>query len=241
MLLIKTRNILLLALWSGVLLLGSIRATPSQASTTDVNAPVGTYQVSVSVPSTVSAGQAFNMTVKAAVTGINQSALWHNTTQFEGIESISISLVEAGICREKIMSTTMITNTNVSLTQPMPVYIINVTSVEHVFTFNSSFLDLGAHLWVVTIKGFRWAWLGLAIGYSNFYIQTEGTISITSEPTLDKPTDAVLTKIAQLNSTIEDMRRQITTMMTILYSAVAIALVGIVIGAVGIIIARKKS
>lgn len=180
-------NILLLALLSGVLLLGSIRATPSQASTTDVNAPVGIYQVSVFVPSTVSSGQVFNMTVNVAVTGINQSALWYNTTLYEGIESISISLVEAGIHREKITSTTMITNTNVSVTPPlMPVYIINVTSVEHVFTFNSSFLDPGAHSWVVTIKGFRWALLGLAIGYSSFYIQTEGTIFITGESVLAK-------------------------------------------------------
>lgn len=210
---IRTKTILLLALFSGVLLFGSIRPTPIRASTIDVNAPVGIYEVSVLVPRTVSYGQAFNITVNATVAGFNQSALWYNTTLYEGIESIDISLVEAGTHREKIISTTMITNTNASVTPPlMPVYIINVTSVEHVFTFNSSFLDPGAHSWVVTIKGFRWALLGLAIGYSNFYIQNEGTIFITGESVLARY-EELLAKYDSLRADYDDLNSTYSSLL----------------------------
>lgn len=219
MLPIKTKKILLLALFSGVLLLGSIRYNPIQASIIDVNAPIGIYEVSVIVPRTVSYGQAFNMTVKVTVTGFNQSALWYNTTLYEGIESIGISLVEAGTYREKIISTTMVTNTNASVTPPlMPVYTINVTSVEHAFMFNSSFLDAGAHSWVVTIKGFRWALLGLAIGYSNFYIQEEGTISITGESVLARyeellvKYDSLLAEFDNLSNDYDELQTNYSTL-----------------------------
>lgn len=203
----------MLVLFSGFLLLVSIRSTSIQASATDVNAPVGIYEVSVFVPSTVSYGQAFNVTVNVTMAGINQSALWYSTTIYEGIESIDISLLEAGTQKEKMMSTTMITNTNTSVTPPlMPVYIINVTSVEHVFTFNSSFLDPHAYSWVITVRGFRWALLGQAIGYSNFYIQNEGTISITGKSVL-AGYEELLAKYESLQADYEDLNSTYSSLL----------------------------
>jgi len=237
----KVGNAVLLVLLVGILLLGATGTAFGQAPPADVYVPTGIYEVSISAPNSVDFGKSFDVAVTVTVTGINESSAWYNLTMVEGIESISVSFVEAGITLEKKPCVTMITNTNVSLMQPNPVYVINVTSVEQVFTLNSSFLDPGTYSMYVSIKGFRWAFVGLAVGTSSFYLEDEATMSITGTTPSEGPVNELLTKVDGLSSTIEDLRGELTTLTTALYSAIMVAVVGIAVGAAGIFLARRKS
>ena len=217
----KTRNALIFVLLATIVSLLSPRETVSgQGFTDEALAPVGIYQVSVSAPKSVDVGKAFDVVVSVTVTGINESSGWYSTTRFEGVESVEVSIVEAGITREKRIDTTMITNTNVSMIQPLPVYVVNITSIEHTFTFNSTFLNTDVYSLHTLVKGFRWALVGLSFDYSNFYIEQERFISITGTTALEK---------------------QMTTITMLLYAAIGIAVIGIVIGAFGVFRIRKRS
>jgi len=238
----KTRNALIFVLLATIISLLSLSETVSYQSFTDVAlAPVGIYQVTVSVPESIEVGNAFDIVVSVTVTGINESSGWYNTTRFEGVASVEVSIVEAGISREKRIDTTMITNTNVSMIQPLPVYVINVTSVEHGFTFNSTFLNTDVYSLHILVKGFRWALVGLSFDYSDFYIEQERFISITGTTALEKQMNDMLATIQQLSSTVNDLRQQMTTITMLLYAAIGIAVIGIVIGAFGAFRIRKKA
>lgn len=238
----KIRNALLFVLLATTISLLPLSETASGQGFMDVAlAPVGIYQVSVSSPASVEVGEAFDVVVSVTITGINESSGWYNATRFEGVESVEVSIVEAGITREKRIDTTMITNTNVSMIQPSPVYVVNVTSIEHTFTFNSTFLNTEAYSLRILVKGFRWALVGLAMGYSDFYIEQERFISITGTTALEKEVNDMLATIQQLNSTVDDLRQQMTTITMLLYAAIGISVVGIVIGAIGVFLIRKRS
>lgn len=238
----KVRNALLFVLLAITISLLSPSETASgQGFTDEALAPVGIYQVSVSAPESAQAGNAFNVIVSVTITGINESSGWYNATRFEGVESVEVSIVEAGITREKRIDTTMITNTNVSMIQPSPVYVVNVTTIEHTFTFNSTFLNTEVYSLRILIKGFRWALVGLSYGYSDFYIEQERFISITGTTALEKQMNDMLATIQQLNSTVDDLRQQMTTITMFFYAAIGIATVGIVIGATGVFLIRKRS
>lgn len=239
---IKTnRNVILLALLAGILLSSSIGIVSGQAQPqlTDLYTPAGIYEVSISAPNSVNSGDVFDVAVTVTVTGFNESAALYNFTVTEGIESISVSFVEAGITLEKRPFVAMITNTNVSLFQPTPVYVINVTSVEQVFMFNSSFLDPGTYSIYVSIKGFRLVMAGLAIGSFSFYLEDEATVSITGT-TAPERVDELLEEVGQLSSTIDDLRQELTTVTITLYASIAIAAIGVVIGAAGFFLARRR-
>lgn len=229
-----------LVLLVGILLSGSIGVVYGQAPPGDVYAPVGIYEVSISAPNTVDLGKDINIAVTVTVTGINESAAWYNVTMVEGIESISVSFVEAGITLEKRPLVTMITNTNVSFIQPSPVYVINVTSMEQAFTLNSSFLGPGTYSMQVSVKGFRLALVGLAADMFSFYLEDEATISITGKPAPESPLTQMISEIDELISTIEDLRGELATLRTALYSAIVVAVVGIVVGSAGVFIAKRK-
>mgnify|MGYP001069541221 CR=1 FL=1 len=225
-----------------ILLSSSIGIVSGQVQPTDLYTPVGIYEVSISAPNSVDFGKVFDVAVTVTVTGINESSAWYNLTMAEGIESIFVSFVEAGITLEKRPCVTMITNSNVSLTvEASPIYAINVTSLKQVFTLNSSFLGLGNYSMYVSVKGFRWAAVGLAIGTSSFYLEDEATVSITGTTALEGAVYELLTETGELSSTIDDLRRELSTVTMVLYSAIAIAAVGVIVGIAGIFLARRKS
>lgn len=237
----KIRNALLfVSLAITISLLSPSETAVGQGFTDEALAPVGIYQVSVSAPESAQAGKAFDVVVSVTITGINETSGWYNATRFEGVASVEVSIVEAGITREKRIDTTMITNTNISMIQPSPVYVVNVTSIEHTFTFNSTFLNTEVYSLRILIKGFRWALVGLSYSYSDFYIEQERFMTITGTTALEKQMNDMLETIQQLNSTIDNLRQQMTTITMFFYVVIGIAVVGIVIGATGVFLIKKR-
>jgi len=99
------------------------------ASSFDLSTPVGIYNVSVLATDKVHPGELINVTVTVQISGLNPDSPWYNLTVVEGVESISVSIVEAGIKMETYPNQIMITNLNASLVQPIPNYVFNTTSI----------------------------------------------------------------------------------------------------------------
>ena len=99
----------------------AMNAPSSKAQSMDLTVPVGVYEVSVQAPRQINPGEPFNITVTVNLTGINHDSPWYNLTMVEGIESIEVSIVEAGITIETTPNIIMLTNLNANLIQPAPI------------------------------------------------------------------------------------------------------------------------
>ncbi|MEM3618503.1 MAG: hypothetical protein QXK47_05470 [Candidatus Bathyarchaeia archaeon] len=139
---------------------------------------MGVYEVSVASPLKVNVGEVVNITVTISLVRVNNASFWYNWTLAEGVESISVKIVEAGISMETYPCITMLTNTNFSLTKPMPNYTLNVTSIKRSLMCNSSTLKPANYSIYVLVKGFRYAMLGFSMGYFNFYIEKGASMEL---------------------------------------------------------------
>jgi len=152
---------------------------PCYAVGYNFTAPVGVYNVSISVPKTIRVGEPLTLTVSINLTGLNTESPWYNWTVVEGIEAISVSIVEAGIRMETYPNQIMLTNPNASIVKPTANYYVNATSITRSLTCNSTTLTVGPYSVHVLVKGFRYAVWGLSMGYSNFYIEKGTSMDIT--------------------------------------------------------------
>jgi len=172
---------------------------PCSASSFDLSTPVGIYDVSVFAVDKIRPGELINVTVTVQISGLNPNSPWYNWTVVEGVESISVSIVEAGIKMETYPNQIMITNLNATMIKPMPNYVFNTTSITRSLICNSTTLTYGSYSIYVLVKGFRYAVWGLSMGYSNFYIEKGASMEITfhvvSEQLLQKASTYILMAI----------------------------------------------
>ncbi len=152
---------------------------PCHAMSMDLTVPVGIYTVSVSKPQIIEQGEPVNITVTVNLTGLNPNSPWYNLTMVEGVESVTASIVEAGVRLEAHPQQIMLTNTNATLIKPSPNYVINKTIITVSLTCNSSTLKIGTYSIHVLVKGFRYAISGLSLGYFNFYLEANGKMTMT--------------------------------------------------------------
>lgn len=193
----------------------------------DLTVPVGVYRVSVSAPGEVVLGDVIQLAVRIDVVGVNESSAWYQVTAVEGIEEVSVSFLEAGITLVRRPHVVTLTNVDLAFPFTSPVYAVNASSLSYTFALNSTFLRPGVYTVRVSVRGFRWALVGLSMGYSSFYIEEELTISVRGRPPSEALTDAMLAELNRLALT--------------LYIVAALAVAGIAVGLVGIVLARKRS
>jgi hypothetical protein len=154
-------------------------AKPCKAQSMDLTVPVGIYNVSTFTPKTLNVGEPLNITVIVNIAGLNRESPWYNLTMVEGVESVTASIVEAGIKLEAYPNQIMLTNLNATLYPPTANYVYNKTSITVNLACNSSTLKVGTYSIHVLVKGFRYAYTGFSFDYFNFYIEKGASMSMT--------------------------------------------------------------
>lgn len=127
--------------------------------------------------------QNITVTVDVNAKGINKSSSFYNSTFFEELTDLKVSILEAGLSQTKVINEIMISNTNASLDQPAyPIYSINTSSITRDFLFYNT-LDAKSYTLQAIATFNVWALSGLAISEFSKQIVNTTILTMTGQQT----------------------------------------------------------